>query len=63
MTFLVGEEWVEAPHAESSWDIFPGVTHDFQNRSDAPATAFNIFLPGWLRGAVTGHGSMSSRRS
>ena len=26
--------------------IPPGVTHDFQNRSDAPATAFNIFFPG-----------------
>ena len=26
--------------------IPPGVTHDFENRSDAPATAFNVFLPG-----------------
>ena len=45
MTFLVGEDWVEAPRG-TFVRIPPGMTHDFQNRSDAPATAFNIFLPG-----------------
>ena len=24
----------------------PGVTHDFENRGEAPATAFNLFMPG-----------------
>ena len=43
--FLVGESWVEAP-AGTFLRIPAGVTHDFENRGEAPATAFNIFMPG-----------------
>jgi mannose-6-phosphate isomerase-like protein (cupin superfamily) len=45
LTFLVGEDWVEAPRG-TFVRIPPGMTHDFENRSDAPASAFNVFLPG-----------------
>lgn len=44
MTFLVGETWVDAP-AGAFVRIPEGVTHDFENRTDAPAAAFNIFMP------------------
>ena len=44
MSFLVGETWVDAP--TGTFLLVPaGVTHDFENRSDAPATAFNFFIP------------------
>jgi mannose-6-phosphate isomerase-like protein (cupin superfamily) len=43
--FLVGDAWVEAPRG-TFLRIPAGVTHDFENRSDSPATAFNVFLPG-----------------
>jgi mannose-6-phosphate isomerase-like protein (cupin superfamily) len=43
--FLVGEQCVEAP-AGTFLRIPAGVTHDFQNRSDARASAFNVFIPG-----------------
>jgi mannose-6-phosphate isomerase-like protein (cupin superfamily) len=43
--FLVGAERVEAP-AGTFLRIPAGMTHDFENRGDAPATAFNVFLPG-----------------
>ena len=45
MSFLLGDEWLEAP-AGTFLRIPAGVTHDFENRSDAPATAFNVFIPG-----------------
>lgn len=45
MTFLVGDEWVEAP-AGTFLRIPPGMTHDFENRGDKPAVAFNVFIPG-----------------
>lgn len=45
MSFLVGEEWIDAP-AGTFLRIPEGVTHDFANRTDAPATAFNVFIPG-----------------
>ena len=45
MTFLLGDEWIEA--ATGTFLRIPaGVTHDFENRSDQPATAFNVFIPG-----------------
>ena len=45
MSFLVGDEWVDAP--EGTFIRIPaGVTHDFANRTDAPAMAFNLFIPG-----------------
>jgi mannose-6-phosphate isomerase-like protein (cupin superfamily) len=45
MTFLVGEEWVDAPRG-TFLRIPAGVTHDFANRTDEPAAAFNVFMPG-----------------
>jgi mannose-6-phosphate isomerase-like protein (cupin superfamily) len=45
MWFLVGEDWVEAP-CGTFLRVPAGVTHDFENRSDARATAFNVFIPG-----------------
>ena len=55
MTFLVGDEWIDAPRG-TFVRIPPGVTHDFENRSDAPAAAFNVFLPGGFE-APFGRGS------
>ncbi len=45
MSFLVGEEWVDAP-AGTFIRVPAGMTHDFANRTDARATAFNVFIPG-----------------
>lgn len=45
MDFLVGERWIEAPRG-TFLRVPAGVTHDFRNRTDSPATAFNVFLPG-----------------
>lgn len=45
MTFLIGEEWKEAP--KGSFVLAPGgLTHDFENRSDARAGVLNISTPG-----------------
>lgn len=53
MWFLVGERWVEAPSG-TCLCIPAGVTHDFENRSDAPATAFNVFIPGGFEAPFRG---------
>ena len=45
MWFRTGDDWVEAP-AGTFLRIPAGVTHDFENRGDRPATAFNVFIPG-----------------
>jgi mannose-6-phosphate isomerase-like protein (cupin superfamily) len=45
MSVLVGERWIDAP-AGSTIVIPAGVTHDFANRTDAPAALFNVFIPG-----------------
>ena len=45
MSFLVGESWVDAP-AGTFLRVPAGFTHDFANRSDARATAFNVYIPG-----------------
>ncbi len=45
MAFLLGDEWVDAPRG-TFLRIPAGMTHDFENRTDAPATAFNVFVPG-----------------
>lgn len=43
--FLVGEKWTAAP--KGSFVLAPGgVTHDFENRSDARAGALNLSFPG-----------------
>jgi mannose-6-phosphate isomerase-like protein (cupin superfamily) len=45
MSFLVGEEWIDAPRG-SFLRIPAQVTHDFENRSDARAGVLNVFIPG-----------------
>jgi mannose-6-phosphate isomerase-like protein (cupin superfamily) len=45
MWFLVGEDWIEAPQG-TFLRIPAGVTHDFENRGEQPAAAFNMFMPG-----------------
>ena len=49
MSFLVGDEWIDAP-AGTFLRVPAGVTHDFENRTDEPATAFNVFIPGGFEG-------------
>jgi mannose-6-phosphate isomerase-like protein (cupin superfamily) len=45
MSVLVGDRWVDA--TEGSFVLVPGgVTHDFQNRSDARAGMLNFGAPG-----------------
>ena len=45
MSFLVGTDWIDAP--AGTFVLAPGGTvHDFENRSDEPATALNISAPG-----------------
>ena len=51
MSFLVGEEWFEAPRG-SFLRIPAGTTHDFENRSDALAGVLNVFLPGGFEGMM-----------
>ena len=45
MSVLVGERWIDMP-AGSTVVIPAGVTHDFANRTNAPAVVFNVFIPG-----------------
>jgi mannose-6-phosphate isomerase-like protein (cupin superfamily) len=45
MAVRVGDEWVEAPRG-TFLRIPAGVIHDFENRTDQPATLFNVFIPG-----------------
>jgi quercetin dioxygenase-like cupin family protein len=45
MTFLVGDEWVDAP--AGSFVLAPGgVTHAFENRGDERSGALNFSAPG-----------------
>jgi mannose-6-phosphate isomerase-like protein (cupin superfamily) len=45
MSFLMGDEWLDAP--KGSFVLVPrGVTHDFENRSDARAGVLNLSIPG-----------------
>jgi quercetin dioxygenase-like cupin family protein len=45
MTFLMDTTWKEAPRG--SFVLIPGgMTHTFENRSDAPAGLLNIGVPG-----------------
>jgi quercetin dioxygenase-like cupin family protein len=45
MTMLIGEEWQHA--TQGSFVLVPGgITHDFQNRSDARAGLLNLSIPG-----------------
>jgi mannose-6-phosphate isomerase-like protein (cupin superfamily) len=45
MMVRVGDEWIEAPRG-TFLRIPAGVIHDFENRTDKPATLFNVFIPG-----------------
>ena len=45
MSVLVGDRWIDAP-AGSTIIIPAGTTHDFANRTDAPAALFNVYIPG-----------------
>ena len=45
MAVRVGSEWTDAPRG-TFLRIPAGVIHDFENRTDKPATLFNVFLPG-----------------
>lgn len=45
MSFLIGDEWKEAPRG--SFVLAPcGITHDFENRSNARAGVLSISIPG-----------------
>lgn len=45
MSFLLGDRWIEAPRG--SFVLAPGgMTHDFENRSDARAGVLNLSIPG-----------------
>ena len=45
MTFLVGEQHIDAP-AGSFLRVPAGVTHDFENNTPYRAGVFNVFIPG-----------------
>jgi mannose-6-phosphate isomerase-like protein (cupin superfamily) len=47
MSFLVAEEWIEAP-CGSFLRAPAGTTHDFENRGDARTGVLNVFIPGGL---------------
>jgi mannose-6-phosphate isomerase-like protein (cupin superfamily) len=45
MSFFIGGTWIDAPRG--SFVVAPGGTpHDFENRTDEPAGALNISVPG-----------------
>jgi mannose-6-phosphate isomerase-like protein (cupin superfamily) len=45
LAIRVGDTWVNAP--QGSFIRVPArMIHDFENRTDKPATLFNVFLPG-----------------
>jgi mannose-6-phosphate isomerase-like protein (cupin superfamily) len=45
MSLLLGSEWVHAK--QGSFILVPGgTTHDFENRSNAPAAVLNLSIPG-----------------
>jgi quercetin dioxygenase-like cupin family protein len=45
MSLLLGSEWIDA--SQGSFVLVPaGTTHDFENRSDAPAAVLNLSIPG-----------------
>ena len=53
MSFLVDDRWIEA--SAGSFVLVPGgVTHDFQNRSDARAGLLNVSSPGGVEPHMPG---------
>lgn len=51
MAVRVGENWVQAERG-TFLRIPAGVIHDFENRTDRPATLFNVFIPGGFEQAM-----------
>lgn len=45
MAVRIGDDWIDAPRG-TFLRIPAGVIHDFENRTDQPATLFNVFTPG-----------------
>lgn len=45
MSILVGERWIDAP-AGTLVIVPAGMTHDFENRTEAQAGLLNVFVPG-----------------
>jgi mannose-6-phosphate isomerase-like protein (cupin superfamily) len=45
MAIRVGNDWIDAPRG-TFLRIPAGVIHDFENRTDQPATLFNVYTPG-----------------
>ncbi|MGI9657869.1 MAG: cupin domain-containing protein [Gaiellaceae bacterium] len=45
MSFLAGDQWVDAERA-AFLRVPAGMTHDFENRSDARAGILNVSIPG-----------------
>jgi mannose-6-phosphate isomerase-like protein (cupin superfamily) len=53
MAVRVGDEWVEASRG-TFLRIPAGVIHDFENRTNHPATLFNVFIPGGFEHMMPG---------
>lgn len=51
MTFLVGDRHIDAPSG-TFLRIPAGTMHDFENRTDAPAAALNVFIPGGFEASM-----------
>jgi mannose-6-phosphate isomerase-like protein (cupin superfamily) len=53
MSVRVGEQWVEAK--TGAFILIPaGLKHDFENRTDAPATVLNLYIPGEFESMMPG---------
>ena len=50
-SLLVGDQWRDLD-AGGVVVVPAGVTHDFENRSDAPAALFNVFIPGGFEASM-----------
>jgi mannose-6-phosphate isomerase-like protein (cupin superfamily) len=53
LAFLVGDRWVDAPRG-TFLRVPAGMTHDFANRTDERAAAFNVFIPGGFEAPFRG---------
>jgi mannose-6-phosphate isomerase-like protein (cupin superfamily) len=53
MSFLLADRWIDAPRG--SFVLAPGgMTHDFENRSDARAGVLNFSVPGGFEANMPG---------
>ena len=60
LSFRAGEETIEA-EAGAFVYIPPGVVHAFSNRSDAPASCVNAYVPGGIEGFFVEVGQAMAR--